>query len=318
MAAAFAASALLCQALLAAGIAAALTWVFGLRAVPAASVALAAFYCIALSLAAAPLMLAPRSKAGNGAAPRARARGLVGSLLLEALVLDLTWAGIAIEPIRGSPRRWPHDAVVRPRPVILVHGFSCNRAVWRPLLQRLGAAGFGPLRAVSLGPMFASVETLASALLAELEALIDLCGDPEPVTVVTHSMGGLVARAALRRASRGLIGRIITLGAPHHGTAVACRFRWQNAREMCPGSQWLKDLNAAEEGQLPVAVTSLYSLEDNFILPPTSARLQGARVIELRGMGHLTLLRSRRVFDRVVSELLAPVPKPGASAPGAR
>jgi hypothetical protein len=98
---------------------------------------------------------------------------------------------------------------------------------------------------------------------------------------------------------------------------VACRFRWQNAREMCPGSSWLSDLNAAQEGQLPVPVTTLYSLEDNFILPTRSARLQGARAIELRRIGHLTLLRSRRVFDCVVSELLAPVPKPRASVPGA-
>lgn len=320
MAAAVAASALLCQLLLATGLAAALAGVFGLRVIPAAAVALIVFYCIALSLAAAPFVLAPRSKAAGGAggaARRTQARQLLGSLLLEALVLDLTWAGMAIEPIRGSPRRWPRDAVVRARPVILVHGFSCNRAVWRPLIQRLAAAGFGPLRAVSLGPMFASVETFASALIAELEAMVDLCGDPGAVTVVTHSMGGLVARAALRHASPGLIGRIITLGAPHHGTAVACRFRWQNAREMCPGSRWLEDLNATQEGQLPVAVTTLYSLEDNFILPATSSRLQGARAIELRGIGHLSLLRSRRVFDCVVSELLAPVPRPSASVPEA-
>ncbi|HVS75396.1 MAG TPA: hypothetical protein VHE11_00570, partial [Steroidobacteraceae bacterium] len=135
-----------------------------------------------------------------------------------------------------------------------------------------------------------------------LESLVE----DEPAAIVAHSMGGLVARAALRRARPGLIGRIITIGAPHHGTTVACLFRWPSALQMCPGSRWLDDLNASQEGHWAVPVTTLYSLEDNLILPAISSRLEGARAHELRGLGHLTLLRSPQVLDRVVSELLLP------------
>jgi pimeloyl-ACP methyl ester carboxylesterase len=292
---------MLCQLLLTAGVAIVLASSFGLRMVAIVPVALAMFYGIALLVTAVPLALSRPQERGRG--PRRSARYVLSALCGEALVLDIDMVSMALEPYRASTTGRADRDGVRPRPVLLVHGFTCNRAVWRPLLKRLGAAGLGPLRAMSLEPILAGMETYVAALLRELEALRSL-GAGEPVAVVAHSMGGLVARAALRRARPGLIGRIITIGAPHHGTSVACGFPWANARQMCPGSRWLEELNADQEGHLPVPMTTLYSLDDNLIAPATSARLEGARTHELRGLGHLALLRSTRVLDRVVSELL--------------
>jgi hypothetical protein len=293
--------ALLCQLLLTAGVATVLAASFGLRRVAIVPVTLATFYGIALLLTAVPRVLAcPRER---GREPRRSPRYLLSALCGEALVLDIDMMSMALEPYRACSSRRPDRDGVRPRPVLLVHGFTCNRAVWRPLLERLSAAGLGPSRAMSLEPILAGMETYAAVVLGELEALRSL-GAGEPVAVVAHSMGGLVARAALRRAPPGLIGRIITIGAPHHGTLAACGFPWPSAREMCPGSRWLEELNAGQEGHLPVPMTTLYSLDDNLIAPASSARLEGARTHELRGLGHLTLLRSTRVLDRVVSELL--------------
>jgi pimeloyl-ACP methyl ester carboxylesterase len=68
-------------------------------------------------------------------------------------------------------------------------------------------------------------------------------------------------------------------------------------------SMWLNALNSAQEGRLGVPVTSIYSLEDNLVVPAESARLQGAELHELRGVGHLAMLRSRCVLDRVLSIL---------------
>lgn len=292
---------MLCQLLLTAGVAILLASSFGLRMVAIVPVTLATFYGIALLVTAAPLALSHPRRRGRG--PRRSARYVLSALCGEALVLDIDMVSMALEPYRARSICGADRAGVRPRPVLLVHGFTCNRAVWRPLLKRLGAAGIGPLGAMSLEPMLAGMETYAAALLRELEALRSL-GAGEPVAVVAHSMGGLVARAALRRARPGLIGRIITIGAPHHGTWVASGFPWASAREMCPGSRWLEELNAGQEGHLSVPMTTLYSLDDNLIAPATSARLEGARTQELRGLGHLALLRSTRVLDRVVSELL--------------
>lgn len=73
---------------------------------------------------------------------------------------------------------------------------------------------------------------------------------------------------------------------------------------MCPGSSWLGELNACQEGRLGIPVTTLYSLDDNYIVPAESARLDGARAIELEGLGHLALLDSKTVLEHVISELL--------------
>ncbi len=155
---------------------------------------------------------------------------------------------------------------------------------------------------MSLEPLFDEIDAQADRLLGPLEAAWR-AGGGRPVAIVAHSMGGLVARALLARVPPGRLAAIVTLGTPHHGTRLACSLPWPCARQMCPDSPWLRDLNQAQEGRLPVPVTSLYSLDDNLILPPLSAVLAGARLRELRGVGHLGLLRAPRVLEAVVAEL---------------
>jgi pimeloyl-ACP methyl ester carboxylesterase len=288
------------QLLLAAGFAAALIGDCGLSAAAVIASTLVECCGVGLLLAIAPLLLG-RSMARDSAPPR-RMDQLLRALCGDALALELALGRMALEPWRPPPAAAADP--LSPRPVLLVHGIGCSRAVWRPLLARLRAANVGPVRAVSLEPLLADIESYAAGLLAELEALASR-GGGRAVTIVAHSMGGLVARAALRRARAGLIGRIITLGAPHHGTALACRFRWPSARQMCPGSPWITALNTAQEERLEVPMTTLYSLDDNYIFPASSARFRGARMIELQALGHLSLLDSTSVLERVVSELLS-------------
>lgn len=300
MAARWSASALLLQLLLAAGLAVALA-ASALSAIAIAGLVLAELGGFAFLLAGAPLVLARRkapSSVGRGRM-MSRFRALCG----DALALEIALGRMALEPYRPPPDAAAGVASLR-TPVMLVHGFACSRALWRPLLARLRAAGIGPVRALSLEPLLADIETCAGELLRQLEGQV-AGGSGGCVTIVTHSMGGLVARAALRRARPGLIGRIVTIGAPHHGTALACRFPWPSTRQMCPGSSWLRDLNACQEGLFGIPVTTLYSLDDNYVVPAGSARLQGARAIELQGIGHLALLRSQVVLERIVAELLA-------------
>lgn len=302
MAARWSALALGCQLLSAVILAAALAQASALSASVIGALSAGELCAVALLLAVIPLAL------GRSMVPADEPRGRVGHMLRalcsDALAFEIALGRMALEPCRAPPDGPVTACPPFPRPVLLVHGFACSRAVWRPLLARLRAAGVGPVRAVSLEPLLAGVETYAADLLTELETLFSQ-GAGHPISIVGHSMGALVARAALRGARRGLIGRIITIGAPHHGTALACRFHWPSARQMCPGSGWLEELNACQEGRLDIPVTTLYSLDDNYITPPVSARLRGARAIELQGIGHLGLLASKRVLDEVMSELLA-------------
>ena len=299
MAAGWSTMALALQLLLAAALAAILVASAASAAAVAALVVLEA--CgVALLLAAAPLAL------GLAMSPDRPLQGRLPCLLRavcsDALALEVVLSRMALEPCRPPPDIAAAGSL-HLRPVLLVHGFACSRAVWRPLLARLRMAGVGPVRALSLEPLFAGIDTYAAGVLGELETLRSGCGG-NAVTVVAHSMGGLLARAALRGARPGLIGRIVTIGAPHHGTALAHGFGWPNARQMRPGSSWLEELNRCQEGRLDVPVTTLYSLDDNYVIPFGSARLRGARAIELRGLGHLGLLNSRPVLEHVLSAVL--------------
>ncbi len=121
------------------------------------------------------------------------------------------------------------------RPILLIHGILCNRGVWNALEDRLTAAGYASVRAVNLEPLFANLDTQARRVEPELAALQRQCHGGA-VTIVTHSMGGLVARALLRRVGAGVIGRIITIAAPHHGTAFARGLPWPALRQMAPDS----------------------------------------------------------------------------------
>ncbi len=261
----------------------------------------------ALACASAPCVLVTADFALSGNLGRALAGGAGGAReLLRALRHECaayTWAMfVMIAESFRSGRSLP-TRVARPaRPVLLIHGIVCNRAIWRPLLARLEARGFAPLRAINLEPLFGDLDSYAATAARELRELQQQCGGAR-VAIVTHSMGGLVARAALRALGPTAISRIVTIAAPHHGTRMARCFPASAAREMSPDSTWLRSLNASQEGRLPIPVTSIFSIHDSLIAPPESSILAGAELKELRGLGHLSLLRSDRALDEALAAL---------------
>jgi triacylglycerol lipase len=193
--------------------------------------------------------------------------------------------------VKGRPRR------AEKMPVMLVHGYRCNSGLWWWMISRLRAAGFA-VEAIDLEPALASIDQFAEQLHHAIEAYLQETGAPK-LRLVTHSMGGLVARAYLKRYGSQRIDKVITLACGHHGTRIAYFGLGKNAREMEPGSVWL----AALPEPAPVPVVTVWSAQDNFIAPQTSSRLCDAQEIVLAGMGHLTFMFSRRVLDIVLKEL---------------
>jgi pimeloyl-ACP methyl ester carboxylesterase len=189
----------------------------------------------------------------------------------------------------------------RSRPVLLVHGILCNHAIWRPLVARLREAGFGPIAAIDLEPLDADIERYAERAHRELMDLHRQC-QGKPVSVVAHSMGGLVARALLRAAGERSLNCIVTLGSPHHGSAYARLLPLQAARQMRVGASWLAALNAQQEGTTTIPLTSLYGRDDSLVTP-SSATLRGAHSVGLQDTGHFGLLRRSPAVDAVVHAL---------------
>lgn len=238
-------------------------------------------------------------------APVSGAADYVRALLSEAVYFNLAVVSMALRGDQLPAAAAATDAAGAqraPRPLLLIHGIVCNRSIWRPWLERLHAEGFAPIRAVNLEPLFADIEIHARRVEQEVQAL-QRDSNGARVAVVAHSMGGLVARAALRSIGPEAVSRIVTLAAPHHGTQIARWFRWRPTRQMSPDSPWLRALNAAQEGHRGIGLTSIYSLNDNLIVPARSARLEGSEMHELRGFGHVGLLSSHRAIEYAVAAL---------------
>ena len=142
-----------------------------------------------------------------------------------------------------------------------------------------------------------------------VEALCAAAGAPK-VVIVAHSMGGLVARAWLRKHGAARVARVITLGTPHHGTCLASFGVGRNAQQMrragCPDgseSDWLRTLAAGESAATRALLTSIYTHHDNIISPQTSSFLAGAHNIAMGGVGHVAMGRNRRVLAQVMREI---------------
>jgi triacylglycerol lipase len=218
------------------------------------------------------------------------------------------WIGfvLAFALIMPFERAWMgSDAVGRlpagRRPVLLVHGYMCNRGFWWWIRRRLRARGFA-VATVTLETSFSDIEILADRLIERIAALIAETG-ADRVLLVTHSMGGLVVRAALRKAGWERIGCFTTLGGPHHGTVTARLGLGRNARQMEPGNAWLAELNRVEVTEVPTH--TIWSTGDEIVVPQATSRLAGARETVIAPTGHVAMAFSPRILDLVAADLAA-------------
>ena len=188
-------------------------------------------------------------------------------------------------------------------PVLLVHGYLCNSGIWAHMRRFLEANGV-PIYTHDLEPVYAGIDDYAAALASRIEDIC-LATGAQSLVIVAHSMGGLAARACLRARGGARIAKLVTLGTPHHGTRTAALGQGLNARQMESSSAWLADL-ARDERSLPaVPITSIYSNNDNIIVPQESAVLDGAKNVCVSGIGHVSLAFSRTVQETVLEEIRA-------------
>jgi triacylglycerol lipase len=194
-------------------------------------------------------------------------------------------------------------------PVLLIHGYGCNSGYWHSMSRKLMSERITH-HAVSLEPLFADIDDYAPLI---DRALTQLCRETgqEKAVIVAHSMGGLVARAYLRKYGAARVARVITLGTPHRGTGLANFGTGLNSRQMewrvnagqGKASRWLEDLEASEDHTLRLLFASIYSHQDNIVSPQTSPHLDGAENIELAGIGHVSLAMNPEVQKIVIDQI---------------
>lgn len=172
---------------------------------------------------------------------------------------------------------------VEGRVVLMQHGYVNNGAVWFFTARALEARGF---RVFTMDqPPFASIDTMGDLLAGRVDELLRLTGAAQ-LTLVAHSMGGLICRAYLRRYGADKVDQLITLGSPHHGTFHARLARGANGAQMRSGNGWLTSLGDAVVG---VPFTSIYSIHDTIIAPQDSSVVAGANNVQLAAVGHVSM-----------------------------
>lgn len=188
------------------------------------------------------------------------------------------------------------------RAVVLIHGLVCNRGFWNPWMRQLRARGI-PFLAVTLEPVFGTIDDGADAIDAAVRQATQATGLP-PV-IVTHSMGGLSVRAWLRNQSADdRAHRIITIAAPHQGTALAQYATSETAKRMRVGSRWLKELAAAEPPSRYRMFTCVYGHCDNLVFPMHAGTLPGADNRHVDSAAHIQMVHREEVFQEVLRWLL--------------
>jgi triacylglycerol lipase len=117
---------------------------------------------------------------------------------------------------------------------LFVHGLASTERLWNPAREDEAHVAYGPAlsRAHGLAPLYARyntgrhVSTNGQELAARLDALHRTWPELESLTIVGHSMGGLVVRSACHygmAAGHGWVQRlrqVVLLGSPSHGAPL--------------------------------------------------------------------------------------------------
>lgn len=222
---------------------------------------------------------------------RRRLAVAIGAAVIAALVALAAFAAVRLlgSDAGGVPAGKADVAQSRPGPVLLVPGYGGDPSSLRPLQAALEATG----RAVTIVqlPGDAQGDLTEQARVLGAAADVALAGtDAGSIDVIGYSAGGVVARIWARDLGGAAAARrIVTLGSPHHGTALASLAQG-NLPQLCPvacqqlaqGSAVLQQLNAGDETPPGPQWVSIWTTQDDVVLPADSAVLNGALNIQVQ------------------------------------
>ncbi len=189
--------------------------------------------------------------------------------------------------------------------VVLLHGMARTASSMRAMERALGAAGFSTLN-LGYPSRRKPLDDLAHGLREPVARFA--AGVGGPIHVVTHSMGGLVARTLLARWRPERMGRVVMLGPPNGGSEVADLLRdWRAYRAVFgPAGQQLTTTHviaASRPVDYEVGVVagsrSVYLLASLLVLPgPNDGRVT-VRSTRLEGMAdHITVAAAHHGLAR--------------------
>jgi triacylglycerol esterase/lipase EstA (alpha/beta hydrolase family) len=231
--------------------------------------------------------------------------------LLAALLTSLT--ALAVLPAGAT-------AASQPDPVVIVNGTFGPAFFYEPLAARLRADGnqvyIFELTNLGIGDIAATAHDLARFV----DGVRSATGATK-VDLVGHSQGGLVARQYVKYlGGASTVDSLVSLGAPHYGTAVANIADFFGAgnclgivacQQMAVGSDFVNALNAGDDTIGSVRYTNLYTALDELVRPVANAGMKdGATNVLIqsqcpfRAVGHVGLALDGTAYDGVHDALL--------------
>lgn len=202
--------------------------------------------------------------------------GGAGLVVVVVLAIVVT---VAVRSAGGSVHPVPQD---RPGPVLLVPGYGGAGESLQPLAAALRRDGRVAMIVPPVGDGTGDLRVQARHLGEVARGVLTDTG-ASSVDVIGYSAGGVVARIWVRDEGGGdLARRVLTLGAPQHGTSQAalglelaggCPTA---CAQLVPDSDLLRRLNAGDETPAGPQWVTLRSSMDQVVTPPESAALDGA------------------------------------------
>ncbi len=186
-------------------------------------------------------------------------------------------------------------------PLLFVHGFTCNQAIWHPMARHFASRGH-VIGGVNLEPLKVSIDEYSSLIDTAVRELIARSGTSQ-VALVGHSMGGIAIRAYCRDFGYDAVRQVITLGSPHFGTWITRLTRATNAQQLALYSDWLASLSQSEDDKAGSLYSTITSLHDNIIFPAAIQPLPASRAAFLRGIGHVDMLYRQSVWQCIADEI---------------
>jgi triacylglycerol lipase len=242
-----------------------------------------------------------------------RRRALIVAVAVVAVL------AAAVAAVAGLGRRAaPQLAAAAEVPVLLVPGYNGSPASMANLATQLRIAG-RRVEVVDL-PDRATGDLRASARV--LGAAVDRTGAAR-VDLVGYSAGGIVVRLWLADPAAALRARrVVLLGSPNHGTELAGAAAalepvpCASICQLAPGSGLLAGLNRGDETPPGPRFFSVWTAQDQTVVPPDTARLDGAANIRVQDvcpsarLGHGDLITSPLALGLVVEALAGTLPDP--------
>jgi triacylglycerol lipase len=243
---------------------------------------------------------------------------LAGSVAVVLTVRDHTGSSAFTGPVPDQSR---------PGPVLLVPGYGGKKAALDTLAKTIeSATGRTAVVINLLGD--GTGDLVAEARLLDGDIMTQIHGGAPSVDLIGYSAGGIVVRllySGFAAAARH-VRRVITLGSPFHGTAIATLAAIFVApdcptacKQLAPVNSMIKNLSTTP---LPRGLPwlSIWSTGDTTIRPTDSSRLRGAVNVPAQSIcPHESISHSSLPTDPLVDGLVlgalgtGPIRTPAAS-----